>query len=207
MHAFFPLAWLTMVTKKRRLENFPSTIIINRIRVSIFFQKKKEFAKELVRDERERDSLTRTTHRYYPSPPENVSHLGDREEGELKRRRVEHSLSRGNRSRNTPVAKPGQLSDFGRGEQRNNNNGQIVAAPRSDAIFSPRFLSPLSLSLAVEEERERKKLSRCSDQLTLMSDIFGRRWQKLPFHACAPPKTVHFYCISARLNSFNNNFN
>lgn len=58
MHAFFPLAWLTMVTKKRRLENFPSTIIINRIRVSIFFQKKKEFAKELVRDEtREREIL------------------------------------------------------------------------------------------------------------------------------------------------------
>lgn len=150
--------------------------------------------------------MTRTTHRYQSfSSREYISSRGSRG-GRIKKRRVEQrrSLSRGNRSRNTPVAKPGQLSDFGRGEQRNNNNGQIVAAPeiRCDLLrgFSP-LPSSLSLSLASgarkeEREKKKKKLSLgCSDQLTLMSDIFGRRWQKLPFHACAPPKTVYFYCI------------
>ena len=79
----------------------------------------------------------------------------------------------------------GQLSDFGRGEQRNNdnNNGQIVLPEiRCDLLRG--FFLPLSLSLSlsvsprgVERERRKKgrrRNSRCSDQLTLMSDIFGR---------------------------------
>lgn len=60
----------------------------------------------------------------------------------------------------------GQLSDFGRGEQRNNdnNNGQIVLPEIRCDLLRGFFLS-LSLSLSPwgrkreEEEREKKKLS------------------------------------------------
>lgn len=116
----------------------------------------------------------------------------DQEEGELKKKEKKKRARRILGAYRVEIVRGilqlrnrGQLSDFGRGEQRNNdnNNGQIILPEiRCDLLRG--FFLPLSLSLSLclsswgrkreEEEREKKKLSRCSDQLTLMSDIFGR---------------------------------
>lgn len=138
--------------------------------------------------ERERDSLTRTTH-----PSGYISSRGSRG-GRIKKKKKKKRARRILGAYRVEIVRGilqlrnrGQLSDFGRGEQRNNdnNNGQIVLPEiRCDLLrgfFLP-LLPYLSLSLCLsswgrkreEEEREKKKLSRCSDQLTLMSDIFGR---------------------------------
>lgn len=117
----------------------------------------------------------------------------------------------------------GQLSDFGRGEQRNNdnNNGQIVLPEiRCDLLrgfFLP-LLPYLSLSLCLsswgrkreEEEREKKKLSLFRSVNANERYIWkaGKTCQRAVFirwNASSPPKTVytlmHLHPV-ARLNSF-----
>lgn len=138
---------------------------------------------------------------YYP--PLDISHLVDQEEGELKKRRVECS---------DPIAWKSfaEYSSCETGDNylisavANNETTTTTTAksfcPRSDAIFSAVSSSPSLSRFPRGVERERKKKgrrrnSRCSDQLTLMSDIFGRlaKLAREPFH------TVE--CLRATKNS------
>lgn len=136
--------------------------------------------------ERERDSLTRTTH-----PSGYISSRGSRR-GRIKKKKKK---KKGRVEYSEPIAWKSfaEYSSCETGDNylisavANNETTTTTTAksfcPRSDAIFSAVSSSPsLFLSLCLsswgrkreEEEREKKKLSRCSDQLTLMSDIFGR---------------------------------
>lgn len=138
--------------------------------------------------ERERDSLTRTTH-----PSGYISSRGSRR-GRIKKKKKK---KKGRVEYSEPIAWKSfaEYSSCETGDNylisavANNETTTTTTAksfcPRSDAIFSAVSSSPsspISLSLSVSPrgvERERRKKgrrrnSRCSDQLTLMSDIFGR---------------------------------
>lgn len=175
--------------------------------------------------ERERDSLTRTTH-----PSGYISSRGSRG-GRIKKKKKKkkgasntRSLSRGNRSRNTPVAKPGTIIWFRpwrttkqRQQQRPNRSA------RDQMRSSPRFLPPpppLSLSLSLSllvGSKERGGRKGEEETLSLFRSVnaneryiwkAGKTCQRAVFirwNASSPPKTVytlmHLHPV-ARLNSF-----